>query len=386
MIKTFLSFIVVLVIISCKTNTVTVDYFGQIEPETNPIIFAEDIISVKGRFENGISFTPDRRELAFGILNKDDLSGDIYYSNKSDNKWNVPEFLEQLKNESVYHPYFSPDGKALLYSQSKTSTENWITDIWMLKKKNNLWVQQKKVHSPISTLVRESTACMTLDNKIYFSSNRNGNGLADLYYSSLENGEYSNAERIDSICSEKDEESVFVSANDSFLILCRYTEENGPDLFISYRDFKGTWMPPTLLDSKINTSDWERRPYVTIDNKFLFFTRQEFKEYNLIESDIYWVNTSKVFKPFVYNLIPVTSFQIGVKFELQIPVDYFKDIDDKQLTLSINQNEFDWLEFDSEKMILSGLPTLEGDFELIFTAIDKVANMTKDRIKITVTK
>lgn len=58
----------------------------------------------------------------------------------------------------------------------------------------------------------------------------------------------------------------------------------------------------------------------------------------------------------------------------------------KQLTLGINQNEFDWLEFDSKNMQLSGLPKHVGDFELTITAADKFSNITEDKVKITVIK
>lgn len=63
--------------ISCATKEARVNYFGQTEPTTTPQIFAEGIVSVKGRFEHGISFTPKAQELAFGVLNKEDFSGNI---------------------------------------------------------------------------------------------------------------------------------------------------------------------------------------------------------------------------------------------------------------------------------------------------------------------
>jgi hypothetical protein len=158
------------------------------------------------------------------------------------------------------------------------------------------------------------------------------------------------------------------------------------DLYISYRDINNKWIEPQIIDSTINSKDWDRRPFVSIDNKFLFFTRLQIGEKGLTESDIYWVNTSKLFKPFVYNPLSDKIVQVGVNLEISIPADYFKDINDKQLDLSINQKEFDWIEFDSEKMKLSGLPTMDGEYELTFTAVDKHLNKTEDKIKIKVIK
>jgi len=152
-------------------------------------------------------------------------------------------------------------------------------------------------------------------------------------------------------------------------MFCRYTDnETMMDLYISYRDINNDWLKPEVLDSTINSKSFDRRPFVSIDNKLLFFTRLQVGEKGLTESDIYWANTVKIFKPFVYNSLADVSLQVGKKFEIPIPLDYFKDIDTQQLTLGINQAEFDWLNFDKEQMKLSGLPTQVGDFELIFPA------------------
>ena len=116
-------------------------------------------------------------------------------------------------------------------------------------------------------------------------------------------------------------------------------------------------------------------------------------ETGLTESDIYWVNTSKLFKPFVYRPIANIVVKVGEKFDLTMPKDYFKDIDDRQLILSLNENELDRqkLEYqegilDHKKMRLSGLPTMKGEFDLTFTATDKFLNMTEDKVKLIVSK
>jgi hypothetical protein len=393
MIKKIIPFIVIITIIGCKTSTVKVDYFGQSEPKATPIIFGEDLISKKGRFEHGISFTPDTQELAFGILDENADKGTIFYSEKVRGKWTTPETFKSLENKSVFLPYFAPDGKSLLYAQSIPNPDmSYITDIWRLEKIDDNWSLPKKIQAPLSSTSREANASMTNDGTIYFSSNRNCDGkencfTADLFKSKVVDNKYPSVEELSSLNSPNDEESIFISPKEDYIIFCRYTDsETFFDLSISYRDYNNEWTKPELLDSTINSKNWERRPFVTFDNKFLFFTRLEMEGSNLIESDIYWVNTSKIFKPFIHNPLPDIALKVGEKFELQIPQDYFKDIDNKKLTLSINQSEFEWLEFNSQKLKLSGLPTLEGDFVLVFTAVDKAANMTRDKIKLRVTK
>lgn len=390
MIKIFLPLIFIIGLISCKSSTESIDYMGQMQPDSIPVIFAPDLVSINGRLEHGLSFSPDMTELAFGILNKDDFSGKIYYTKKVDNNWTDPVIFEPLKKECVYLPYFSPNGKSLLYAQSKSDTDNGYTNIWMIEKINNDWGSPKILQTPISSTSREANACMTNDGTIYFSSNRNCEGkedchTADLFYSKLMDNEYQSVEVISKFISSNDEESVFISPREEYIIFCRYTDnKTWMDLYISYRDINNKWIEPQIIDSTINSKDWDRRPFVSIDNKFLFFTRLQIGEKGLTESNIYWVKTSKLFKPFVFNPLSDTTIQVGENFEITIPADFYKDIDDNQLDLRINQNEFDWLEFDSENLKLTGMPTVAGVFELTFTAIDKFSNMTNDKIKITV--
>lgn len=392
MTKIILTLIHFLILIGCKSSIESTDYFGQAPPDSIPTIFAPGIVSVEGRLEHGISFTPDDRELAFGVLNKDDFSGKIFYAKKIDKKWTEPVIFEPLKSECAYLPYFSPNGKSLLFTQGKANADNAYTDIWIVGKVNDGWGAPKKLEAPINSASREANASMTSDGTIYFSSNRNCEGkdnchTADLYSSKLNDNAYKSVDIISEFVSSNDEESIFISPKEDYIIFCRYTDdESGVDLYISYRDINNHWVEPQLVDETINSKDWERRPFVSIDNKFLFFTRLQIGEKGINESDIYWVNASKLFKPFVYNALSDTTLRIGEKFEISVPKDYFKDIDDGQLAYSVNHHQFDWLNFDSAQMKLSGRPTVAGDFELTFKASDMHLNKTSHKVIVTVKK
>ncbi|PKA99214.1 WD40 repeat protein [Flavobacteriaceae bacterium MAR_2009_75] len=385
----FLSILIILGLFSCKFLSKPTNYLNQTVPDSHPVVFAPDIVSAKGRLEHGISFSPDGQEMTFGILNNDD-SGQIFYSKMMNEDWTEPMIFEPLKGKSVFLPYFSPDGKSLLYAQSKPEV-NYLTDIGKLEKSADGWGSPQLIQHPLSSKSREANASMTYNGTIYFSSNRNCEGkencfTADLFYSALVDEEYRKVEVISELLSPNDEESVFISPNEDYLIFCRYTsDETATDLYITYRDINKKWTVPRVLDSAINSNDWDRRPFVSIDNKFLFFTRLQVEQTELRESDIFWANTSKVFKPFVFNPVSNTTIKVGEKFEILLPADYFKDIDDQQLTLSLNTTEYDWLEFDNKNNLISGLPTETGNFELTFTAVDKFLNTTENQVKLKVT-
>ncbi|MFD2585901.1 hypothetical protein ACFSQJ_03095 [Croceitalea marina] len=101
MFKVVLSIILIFALIACKSSGECNDYLGQSYPDDTPEVFAPDIVSKKGKFEHGISFTPNIKEVVFGTLN-DDFSGDIFYAKKTSDEWSSPTLFKPLKNESVY--------------------------------------------------------------------------------------------------------------------------------------------------------------------------------------------------------------------------------------------------------------------------------------------
>ncbi|NJK98774.1 MAG: hypothetical protein HC905_31095 [Bacteroidales bacterium] len=127
-----------------------------------------------------------------------------------------------------------------------------------------------------------------------------------------------------------------------------------------------------------------KKTIVSIDNKFLFFTKMIFNQTGLAESDIYWVSTQRLFKPFVFNPISVQTIKLDKETEILLPTDYFKDIDNENLEISLNHEKFDWVKFDNEKSILTLDPNEIGEFDLIFTAVDKYSNEMEDKVKIIV--
>ncbi len=386
--RKYMSFIFFLSILSCKVDTKFSHYPGPSFPDSTPMIFAPEIVSVKGRLEHGISFTPDNKELAFGIL-KEDGGGEIFYASKPRKTWTEPEIFTPLIGESTFLPYFSPDGKYILYAKTKPDSDNYITDIWQLNKVDSNWRNPELINTPVSTNAREASACMTLDNKIYFSSNRNCEGkencfTADLFVSSQANN-YRKAEEVIGINSPSDEESVFISPQEEYIILCRYTDNlTGVDLYISYRDINKKWSEPQTLDSTINSKFWDRRPFVSSNNEILFFTQLQVADQGVIESDIYWVSTNKLFAPFVFNSIENKNIKAGNEYNTTLPSDYFKDIDNNIVEVSIDNKEVRWVQFNYKNMLLTMKPTEIGEFDIVFTAVDKYSNSTSDTLKINV--
>ncbi|HEX2937247.1 MAG TPA: hypothetical protein VHO72_17970 [Bacteroidales bacterium] len=276
-------------------------YLGQNPPGEVPQVFAPDLVSVKSRIEYGISFSPNGKEMAFGVLDIKDESGRIYYSSWTSNKWTEPAVASFLGNSSVYLPVFTPDGKSLLYTQSQYDSANYITDIWMVNKRNNGWDKPFQLPEPINSSTREGSVCITSNQTFYFSSGRDCIGKtncpASIYSSRLIGGKYQTVEKETHLNIKGDNESIFVSADETFAIISNVTKSTpNANLYISFRTSNNQWSTLVKMDSTINTNDWELRPFVTADNKYLFFTRMSFDANVLKESDIYWVSMEGLLK------------------------------------------------------------------------------------------
>ena len=65
-------------------------YFNQPPPGDSAVIFAPGIVSVNGRYEYGVSFSPDLKEIYFTAHRKDEGSS-VYFSKLIDKKWTTPK-------------------------------------------------------------------------------------------------------------------------------------------------------------------------------------------------------------------------------------------------------------------------------------------------------
>lgn len=92
----------------------------------------------------------------------------------------------------------------------------------------------------------------------------------DIYRSKQINGRFEDAKKtIISVNSETEKCTPYVSPKEDYLIFASIG--NQLDLMISFNDGNGKWIDTKKLNNKINNIG-QGNPYVTPDNKFLFFT------------------------------------------------------------------------------------------------------------------
>jgi len=377
--KIYIIFILLLSSCISKQKKNNLDYLGQQTPKETPEVFEKGIVSVKNRFEMGFTISPDGKSMAFGVLHESlEEETCIYIMNFVDGKWTAPHKMGIPDNNNTFFPMFAPNGTEFYYTKQSKSFD---TNIWSATYVNNKVINPKLLDTIINSSFREAGHGKSEIGNLYFTSNRDlaQKCCGDIYRTSLNN----TVEKVETLSSNFDEESLFLAPDESYIIIQAWKNKfkTKHDLYISYKTKNGLWTTPERLNSKINTKSIEQRPFVSPDKDYLFFSRTSVTQIDgeeNYESDIFWVSTKKIFKPYVYN----TSFNRNVvynkSFKINLPKDLFKHINNSDLRYKISlQNNVDipnWIEFDTDLMLLKGIWKPEQQINIEITAIDEFGN------------
>jgi len=264
-------------------------YFGQEPPGLIPEVFAPGIISIEGRYEGLIAFSPDLDEVYFGANNKDQETH-IYFSRLIGKEWTPikkTDFTKGEKDQEI-HPSVSPDGKRIYFTA--LSSDLSYNKIWYVNRLKDSWSDAAELDSPVNN-----------DQVFYPIQSSNG----DLYYFNIlkgknyhASGEGDNFSKISQV--EIDfGVHVFVSPSEDYLVMNARNKEdssrNDNDLYVCFKGENGTWTKPINLGNGINTNFNDKTPSISPDGKYLFFSRDEADG----KSNVYWVSTKVIeqFRP-----------------------------------------------------------------------------------------
>jgi hypothetical protein len=365
---------------------VNFDYFGLTPPGNIPIKFASEIISKDGGKAAFFMYSPDGTEATVCLV---EAKQTAYLMTKENGNWSPPKPAYFIDDDSlVNYPTFSPDGKYFWFTGGNNARHGW-GDLYVSEKNGQIWGKPIHLPYPVNSERREGGFSLTMNNTLYFTSGRDDkhNCCSDVYRSRFINGKYSVVERMNNLSTDADEESLFISPDENYIIVQSWRQEGigMHDFYIAYRDENDSWTPLILMDTVINTKDLEVMPVVSPDGKYFFFSRVNVAKRDI---DIYWVSTKKIFKPYVYHTIPDTSIRVNQFFNFSIPSNTFKDYDSNQLTLSasmINGEKLPgWLIFDAKNYVFKGVPTKSDTLIIKVTAADENSNYCSDKFKLIV--
>lgn len=183
----------------------------------------------------------------------------IYYSTKVNGKWTGPVNMNEILkvDRDMFPTSISSDGKTLyLYSSA-----DYDGIIYTSRIENGTWTPIVKLNENINTKYWESHATVSHDNKkLYFTSNRKGGfeGL-DIYVSERDStGDWGPAKNLGTVINTPyNEESPFLSKDDKTLFFSSRGHFNmgGYDIFYSTLLPNGEWSIPLNVGFPLNSTD-----------------------------------------------------------------------------------------------------------------------------------
>jgi hypothetical protein len=249
----------------------TSDYLGQTPSGSTPVIFAPGVVSLAGKNNHTLSFSPDGTELFF---TRDPDGVTMVMRREENGEWTEPRIAPFRGREAI----FSPDGNRLYFNDG---------DIWFVERTPDGWSRLQSVGSPVNSSEHDYYASVTRDGTLYFS--RIVAERARIFRSRLVDGQYSEVEELGPpINTSSHSYHPFIAPDESYLIFNsqRPGGYGGADLYISFRREDGTWSEPRNLGDTINSSDYDLCPIVSPDSEYFFFTR-----HRAGVGDVYWVDS-----------------------------------------------------------------------------------------------
>ncbi|HDZ05678.1 hypothetical protein LCGC14_0066150 [marine sediment metagenome] len=276
-------------VLSCKNETENAEmqFLTEQIPNNIPLEFKQNLIPKNKLIHKGI-FSPDLKEFYYTISDNSFEKFEVLVIKKNNGDWSKPKkaFFNSECNE--HGMSFSPDGNSIYFSSTRPTNiegvfETW--HIWKSDKVNGEWKEPIFVDIPNMRERLVSHPIITNSGTLYFHSSNLDYSEMDIYNSKQVDGKFEDAKKTRiSMNSIAGKCTPFVSPKEDYLIFASIG--NQLDLMISYNDGKGGWINTKKLNNKINNKG-QGNPYVTPNNKFLFFTTGEYLEKNW---KVNWVN------------------------------------------------------------------------------------------------
>jgi hypothetical protein len=363
--KFTISIILILLINTCFSQPIPTDslYLGQTLPGKTPKIFPL-LVSTGFFAAERIVISNDGKEIYYQELKGYNTTSIVRmkYYRYSGGQWTGPFNL--IDN------YVSP---SLSITNDTMYIENNNNAYFSIKSGLN-WSNPKRFLNSLNT----SHYLQVTNNGNFFTSSKPSSslGVADwcrLYINGTDTNAVSLGLPVNSIYDDLD---FCVSRDETFMILSKPA-----GLFVSYHKNNGNWTNPKNLGSKINWGLGEWGPYVSSDNKYLFYSTGTNPNYS--DTYIYWARIDSLidslkntnFVPYLKNQIPNQTDTLGQILTYTFPDSTFIDDDGNNTltysaTLSSGSVLPSWINFNPVTRTFAFTPTAIGSTGIKVTATD----------------
>jgi len=350
-------------------------YLGLSRPGDSAVVFAPGRISIPGRNEACITFSPDGKTFFYSIeFWPSPGTPFIFKYEYKNNKWNGPDTASFSKNRLTNEPFFAFNGSRVYLDANPTQNQVGAVDLSYVTKNDTVWSNPISLGSPPNLSVDQYHPCIVADTSVYFSAS---NGL--IVRSQFHNGVYQPRTilpfPINYANTTQTWGDPYVAPDESFIIFksSRSGGFGGNDIYISYKKSNGNWTNPKNLGSKINTQFDEASGDITPDGNYMTFGSNK---------DLKWVSASFInalrytnFIPYLKNQIPGQVDTVGKLLNYTFPDSTFIDDDGNNTltytaTLSNGSALPSWINFNPATRTFTFNPTATGTTGIKITATD----------------
>jgi Tol biopolymer transport system component len=266
------------------------EYLGQRPPGKTPRVFLPGVISTDAP-EGCISFSFDGRFVVFRRHFREET--DVFIMEREHGLWTAPRrapfFVKGYRfGDFTFSPnelklYFTSD-RPLGPGEGKAESSN----LWEVEYADGDWLIPRPLTGSVNTVLHESYPSVSSQGDLFFFRRYDAeNGASEVLFSELKGGEYAEPVRISAaVNTEWDEWDPCVSSDGRILVFASKQPGFGEDdLYVSFRGADGEWSMAINLGKTINSPHSENRPFITADNRYLFFSSSSGGN-----RDIYWVD------------------------------------------------------------------------------------------------
>jgi Tol biopolymer transport system component len=257
-------------------------YLGQQAPGLTAELFAPGFVSVTGRYEFALSFTPTGDRVLFTVQTEDEKVM-VLHAQQLDGQWTppAPVSLAAGARKDEMEAFFSPDGHHVFFAPYD---EGMDVRIWQVSVDGDQWHDP----APLQGAISEDPAfypTMATDGSLYYSNIKQRRP----YVARLQNDGSWDAKPV----AVEFGMHVFIAPDPSFMLLDARAEDSfgGSDIFVAFPAQDGGWQTPLNLGPGVNSTYGETCPSLSADGRYLFFSR--YNEAGDV-SQIYWVDADVI--------------------------------------------------------------------------------------------
>ena len=167
------------------------------------------------------------------------------------------------------------DGAVFEITDTRVSFLKRSIDFAINQSEQSDHIEFEKLPFPLNESEQQYFPSIAASGQLIFTvRDRLGRGDEDIYTSSNNGSEWSEPELLTTrINTERNEGTASISADGNTLVFtsCNRPDNIGScDLYISYKQ-NGDWTSPELLDSSVNSPDWDSQPSLSANGKYLYF-------------------------------------------------------------------------------------------------------------------